>query len=117
MRRQPDVSDPGFVANGCGVSSSRQDFWVLAERLEHQPSRLLLRSTGNGPFSSSTTSSRWRSTSCDELTLQAPEDLLDLRGREPFLVLVEQRVVRLVDLREARDVLMLELQLPLEMRR
>ena len=35
---------------------------------------------------------------------------------DPFLVLVEQNVVRLVGLRETRDVAMLELELPLEVR-
>ena len=51
-----------------------------------------------------------------ELAFQAPEDLLELRGREPFLVLIEEHVVRVLRRGKARDIATLELELPFEMR-
>ena len=106
---------PGFDANGCGVSSSRHELGSQPS-LEHQPSGLLLRCNGKRALQILDDVVAMTLDELDELALQPPEDLLDLRGRHPLLVFVEQRVVRLVNLREARDVSMLQLQLPLEMR-
>src|SRR5439155_26982801 len=50
-----------------------------------------------------------------ELAFEPAEDLLDLCGREPFFVFVEQNVVGVVCLGKAGDVAALELELTLEM--
>ena len=116
MRRQTDVAETGLRGERVRRLVEPPGLRVVAKRVEHKPPCFLLTldRIGAGDLFD-----RILSMAIDELhelTLQAPEDLLEPSGREPFLVLVEENVVWVLRRGKARDIATLELELPFEMR-
>src|SRR5204862_7519044 len=88
---------------------------MRTERFDPGPARLLLAVYGERALKGHAFPGAAR-TQRNEHLLQPVEYALHLRRRHAFLVLVEQHAVRRVDLGEALDVPLLQLELALEVR-
>src|SRR5216117_1947405 len=116
VSRQANVTDAGLCGKWVRRFVEPPGLRVVAKRLQHQAPSLLLAPNRVRACDLFDRITSMPVDEVNELTLQPPEDLLDLGRREPFLVLIEENVVRLLGLGKARDIPTLELELTLEMR-